>query len=253
MNIDLQERLKTRALTTPLKISLQIFLCLCLIGVSRPSFAQVDDDQLGGWYMYFWSLAQKGDDDQGKFGLQGDIQYRNWNVAGDLEQLMLRGGVTYQPARMKSKFTLGYANITKGDFGESDKTVQENRIYQEALVPQRLGTRVYLTHRYRYEQRLTDAEKVRTRFRYALFINVPLNQANLKKGAVYLALYDELFVNGQRDIGGGAQVEFFDINRAYGALGYSITDRIRTQFGYMQQTTNSMNKGQLQLSLHQSW
>ena len=60
-------------------------------------------------------------------------------------------------------------------------------------------------------------------------------------------------MNGERDIGGGQSVQFFDRNRAYGALGYSIADRLRTQFGYMQQTTNGVNKGQLQWSFHQSW
>ena len=192
--------------------------------------------------------------DQGKLGLQGDIQYRNWNIAGDLEQLMLRAGATYQPAHMKAKFTLGYANITKGQFGEDSDTSRENRIYQEALIPHRVGTsRVYLTHRYRYEQRWTDAENLRTRFRYALFINIPFNRADLKQGAVYLALYDEIFVNGERDVGGGDSVNFFDINRAYGAIGYSLTNSLRAQLGYMQQTTQDQNKGQLQLSLHQAW
>ena len=227
---------------------IKLLLFLFMITLSPHSFAQVNDDQLGGWYMYFWSVSQKKDktdNDQSKWGLQGDIQYRNWNVAGDLEQLLLRGGVTYKPSSMKKgKFTLGYAHITTGEFGDGTDTVEENRIYQEGLIPHRVGTRVFLTHRYRYEQRFTDADKVRTRFRYALFMNIPFNRKDLKKGAIYLALYDEVFVNGERDIGGGATVDFFDRNRAYGALGYSLTNRLRTQFGYMQQTTNSWNKGQ---------
>jgi hypothetical protein len=32
-----------------------------------------------------------------QFGIQGDVQYRNWNTLGDLEQLLLRSGVTYKP------------------------------------------------------------------------------------------------------------------------------------------------------------
>ena len=231
----------------------QVFLFLFICTLSPNGFAQVNDDQLGAWYMYFWSVSQKKDNNQGKWGLQGDIQHRNWNVAGDLEQLMLRGGVTYQPANMKGKFTLGYAHITTGDFGDSSDTKEENRVYQEALIPHKVGSRVFLTHRYRYEQRFTDADKTRTRFRYALFMNIPFNRSDLKKGAIYLALYDEIFVNGERDIGGGQTEQFFDINRAYGALGYSLTDRLRTQLGYMQQTKNDWNKGQLQLSLHQAW
>lgn len=46
---------------------------------SSAAFAQatVDDDQLGGWYMYFWSLPGEENKTQGRLGLQGDIQYRN--------------------------------------------------------------------------------------------------------------------------------------------------------------------------------
>jgi hypothetical protein len=110
-----------------------------------------------------------------------------------------------------------------------------------------------LTHRYRFEQRWVQGQDMRTRFRYNLFLNIPFNQDDLKAGAIYLALYNELFINGQRDIGNGNTVEIFDRNRAYLALGYSITDKLRTQLGYMEQTTNSVSKGQLQVSLHQSF
>ena len=233
---------------------LMMLVITCSLSPSL-SHAQVDDEQLGGWYMYFWSLSQERESESegGTFGLQGDLQYRNWNVAGDLEQLLLRGGFTYQPPQTKMKLILGYAHISTGEFGTSDQTTMENRIYQELLIPHQVAPRVFLTHRYRYEQRLTEAEELRTRFRYALFINISLNQPTLKEGAIYLALYDEIFINGERNLGGDQRTPFFDINRAYGALGYSISDRLRTQLGYMQQTKNSLNKGQLQLSLHQAW
>ena len=81
-------------------------------------------------------------------------------------------------------------------------------------------------------------------------MNVPLNRDNLKKGAVYLSLYNEIFINGERDIGGGREVEIFDRNRLYGAIGYSLRDSLRVQFGYMHQKTDNVSKGQIQLSLH---
>ena len=98
-----------------------------------------------------------------------------------------------------------------------------------------------------------DDQDFRTRFRYNIFVNIPFNQPDLKKGAVYLALYNELFVNAQKDIGNGRTVEYFDRNRTYGAIGHSLSDKLRMQLGYMQQTTNAWSKGQLQLSLHHSW
>ena len=227
-----------------------LLVMMMTLGSLQSALAQPDEDQLGGWYMYFWSVPGGETETQGRFGLQGDIQYRNWDAMGDLEQLLLRGGVTYRPKQIKAKLTLGYAYISTGEFGDGSDTVAEHRIYQEALLPHKLAGHLYLTHRFRYEQRIVETPDLRTRYRYALFINVPLNQANLKKGAIYLAAYDEVFINGQRGIGDGISVQFFDRNRAYGALGYSILDTLRVQAGYMQQTTTSWSKGQFQLSLH---
>ena len=77
-----------------------------------------------------------------------------------------------------------------------------------------------------------------------------LNQDNLGQGAWYLSFYNEIFINGETDIGDGREVEVFDRNRLYGAVGYSLSDSLKIQGGYMHQSTNSVEKGQIQLSLH---
>mgnify|MGYP001821351080 CR=1 FL=1 len=226
-------------------------LPLLLVGTlfAVPARAQIDEEQLGAWYMYFFN-TRIGDS---RWGFQGDGQFRNWDMGGDLEQLLLRGGVTYSPGESGVRLTFGYANITTGEFGPGDDTVKEDRIYQEALVPHRVAKRVYLNHRFRYEQRWVENQDFRTRFRYAIFVNVPLNQLDLSKGAVYLAFYDEIFVNGEQNIGDGRRVNYFDRNRLYGAVGYSLTDRLRLQAGIMRQTSENLSKNQFQLSLHHSF
>lgn len=211
--------------------------------------AQVDEDQPGAWYMYFFNARF----DDSRWGFQGDAQFRNWNLGSDLEQLLLRGGITYTPKAHAATFTFGYASITTGEFGSGNDTSREDRIYQEALLPHKLGTRVFLRHRFRYEQRWVDDQDFRSRFRYALFVDVPLNREDLKSGAVYLALYNEVFLNGEHDIGDGRSVNTFDRNRAYAALGYSLSDTLRLQGGYMYQDTDRVEKGQFQLSLHQAF
>lgn len=210
--------------------------------------AQIDEDKLGAWYMYFFNTTFK----ESVWGLQGDIQYRNWNIGGDLEQLLLRGGLTYQPKNADIKFTLGYGNVTTGRFGSDDATTSESRIYQEALFPVKFGNRFYTNHRFRYEQRFVEDQDFRTRYRYNLFLNIPLNKAAMDKNTIYLALYNELFINGQRNIGSGNTVEIFDRNRFYSALGYVIKEGLKIQFGIMNQTTDNWSKNQLQLSLHHS-
>ncbi|MCP9237432.1 DUF2490 domain-containing protein [Lewinella sp. JB7] len=230
----------------------RLLLYVLPVLLSYPLSAQSvpNDDQLGAWYMYFYNHSF-GEGSQ--WGIQGDAQYRNFNLGGDLEQLLLRSGITFAPTDAGITFTLGYANITTGTQGDSDATTGESRVYQEALFPQRIGERFLLTHRLRYEQRWVEGQDFRTRYRYNLFLNVPLNDTDLGEGIVYLALYNELFMNGQRDIGDGRSVQFFDRNRTYIGVGYGLRSNLRTQLGWMKQTTNARGKGQLQVSLHHSW
>jgi hypothetical protein len=211
--------------------------------------AQIDEDKLGAWYMYFFNTTFK----ESQWGIQGDIQYRNWNLGGDLEQLLLRGGLTFKPQNTDIKFTLGYGNVTSGVYGNSNSTSSESRIYQEALFPVKFGNRFYTKHRFRFEQRFVENQDFRTRYRYNLFLNIPLNKSTMDKNTIYLALYNELFINGQRDIGDEKTVEIFDRNRLYGAMGYVIKKGFNIQLGVMNQATDNWTKKQLQLSLHQTF
>ena len=121
-------------------------------------------------------------------------------------------------------------------------------------LPQKLGERVFFYGIVFASSNAGSTIKTfRTRFRYALFADIPLNQPDLSEGAVYLALYNELFINGERDIGRGRTVDTYDRNRTYAALGYSLSDTMRLQGGYMYQHSNGVEKGQLQLSLHHSF
>jgi hypothetical protein len=207
------------------------------------------EDQLGAWYMYFFNMRFG----KSQFGIQGDYQFRFWNWGSDLEQILLRTGVTYRPKNADIMFTLGYANITTGAFGDSDATFNESRMYQEALFPQKIGSRFLLTHRIRYEQRWVEGQDFRTRYRYNLFLNVPLNNTQLAAKTVYVAFYNEIFINGQQSIGDGLTVEYFDRNRTYLGLGYGLRNNLRLQVGWMNQMTNNLTKAQAQFSLHHSF
>ena len=222
-------------------------ICSTLIPTNAKS--QIDNEQLGAWYMYFFSKQFQGS----VFGFQGDIQYRNWNIAGDLEQLLIRTGATYKPDGTQIKFTLGYGNITTGTFGDVKSTTLESRIYQEAIFPVKFGNRFYTTHRFRYEQRFVENQNFRTRYRYNLFLNIALSKPNMEPKTLYLALYNELFINGQRNIGENKSVEIFDRNRFYTALGYVISKGLKVQAGLMNQSTNNWKKNQLQISLHHNF
>ncbi len=225
-----------------------LIIILVVLGntIDGKMYAQTNEDALGSWYMYFFN----GNFGDSRWGFQGDVQYRNWNIIGDLEQLLLRGGITYSPEVASIKFTLGYGNITSGMYGPGNSTSAESRIYQEALYPVRLGQRWYLNHRLRFEQRFVENQEFRTRYRYNLFVDIPLSKAEMVEKALYLALYDEIFINGKRRIGNGNEVQLFDRNRFYVGLGYMISSTMKVQLGFMNQTTDLLSKNQLQLSLH---
>lgn len=225
----------------------RFFFLIAAFFIALSSQAQtIDEDQLGAWYMYFFNKKFG----ESQFGIQGDYQFRYWNAGSDLEQILLRTGFTYNPKNTNVTLTLGYGNITTGTFGDNDDTVNESRIYQEALIPQKIGQRLFLTHRFRYEQRFVEGQDFRTRYRYNIFANITLNGTSLSKGVVYLALYNELFINGQLSIGDGRSVQSFDRNRTYLGVGYGLAKNLRMQLGWMKQTTVNWAKGQAQVSLH---
>lgn len=211
--------------------------------------AQIDEDELGAWYTYAWNATF----DERRIGFQGDIQYRNWDYVGDLEQLLVRAGVTFRFNESRALYTAGVAHITSGAYGDRSATTAERRAYQEASIPGRIGRKVFLTHRFRFEQRWLDGQDFRTRLRYFFGLSVPFNQDTLGKGAVYLSFYNELFANLERDIGDGRRVDSFDRNRAYLAIGRSLRDDLRLQVGYMFQKTETVGKGQLQINFIQTF
>lgn len=226
------------------------YISICIIALNLNTiYSQINENKLGAWYMYFFNTKFK----ESGFGLQGDIQYRNWNIGGDLEQLLLRSGITYKPKNIDIKFTFGYGNITSGAYGNSNNTTSESRIYQEAIFPVVFGKRIHTKHRFRYEQRWNNNQDIRTRYRYNIFLNIPINNSNMEKNTIYLALYNEIFINGQKNIGKNKTVEIFDRNRFYTALGYVVNNNIKIQLGQMLQSTNSWEKRQLQLSLHHNF
>lgn len=227
-------------------VSLLIFLFLF---APKQGGAQPNQEQIGAWYMYFVNHDFK----NSQWGFQGDVQFRNWDYGSDLEQLLIRAGVTFRPKNANIKFTVGYGSITTGVFGDSDGTSYESRIYQEALYPVKFGNRFYTSHRFRYEQRFVENQDFRTRYRYNFFINVPINRSEMTARTFYLALYNELFINGERGIGNGNSVELFDRNRFYSALGFIIKKGMKVQIGIMNQATDGWKKNQFQLSFHHSF
>ncbi len=206
---------------------------ICLLPLS--SLAQNSD--AGAWYIYFGNqkIAPR-------WNWWNEVQYRNFNLAGDLEQLLLRTAIGYSLKDLAHNLQLGYAFILSEPYtpGTSLKTrTIEHRLYQQFLTRQTIG-RLVLQHRYRLEERFLP-NRFRLRARYFLSANIPLNKPAMGKGVAYLSAYNEVFLHLDRPV--------FDRNRLYGGAGIGITDYLRIETGWMYQILENTYRPQWQVML----
>ncbi|NNC50417.1 MAG: DUF2490 domain-containing protein [Flaviramulus sp.] len=212
-----------------LKIKLTIVALIIMLML--PKFTQSQESDFGNWLIYIGNLKL----DQ-KWNIHNEIQYRNYNAIGDLEQLLLRTGIGYTFNESKNNILFGYGYILSDNYiGDSDEkvSVNEHRIFQQFVSKQNVG-RVKLSHRYRFEQRFVEND-FKLRFRYFLALNIPLGSVESSK--YYLSAYNEIFLNNKSSI--------FDRNRLYGGLGYNLNKNIRLEVGYMNQFFESTHRDQL--------
>lgn len=209
-----------------------IIIIISLFFFSTNSYGQ--DSNLGNWLIYIGSKKINE-----KWNLHHEVQYRNYNAIGDLEQLLLRTGLGYQLTD-NSNFLLGYGYILSQNYvGISDDKVDvnEHRIFQQLITKQKVG-KVDLQHRYRFEQRFVE-DDYRMRFRYFLGASLPLKEIGDTGKLLYLSAYNEVFLNTEGNK--------FDRNRLYGGLGYRLNPKMRFELGYMNQFLANGNRDQVNL------
>ena len=203
---------------------------ICIIGTALISLSAASQENgLGNWLIYIGSKQLNS-----KWNLHHEIQYRNYNILGDLEQLLIRTGLGYDIGS-KSNILLGYGYINSENFtgdANDQTTVEEHRIFQQFITKQTIGS-VSLQHRYRFEQRFVESD-FKTRFRYFLGINLPL-----KNPKYYLSAYNEIFLNGKSNV--------FDRNRVYGGLGCKISKGVKLELGYMSQVFETSSRDQINI------
>ena len=197
-----------------------------------PLFSQAQDSDLGNWLIYIGNKKLNS-----KWNIHNELQYRNYNAVGDLEQLLLRTGLGYN-INDKNNILLGYGYILSENYiGDTDEkvSVNEHRIFQQFTTKQSVG-KVGLSHRYRFEQRFVE-DDFKMRFRYFLGIKIPLQYKEDGNSPLYLSAYNEIFLNTESSV--------FDRNRVYGGLGYTFSKQLRLELGYMNQFFESSGRDQI--------
>ncbi|KUJ53447.1 DUF2490 domain-containing protein [Chryseobacterium sp. JAH] len=207
---------------------------LLLISFSVPFSAQNSD--LGAWYMYFGNNKISK-----KLNFHNEIQYRNFDGIGDLEQLLIRTGIGYDLTENNNNILLGYGFILSQPYVNGEKTENiEHRIFQQFITKQKFG-RFNIQHRYRLEERFLE-DDFRMRFRYYLGFNVPVTSKEMLPKTLYISAYNEIFLHLDSPV--------LDRNRVYGALGFVINKNMRIEAGYMNQIQENKNRGQVQIGFY---
>ena len=197
------------------------------------SFAQ--DSSLGNWLIYFGNKQISSE-----WNWHHEVQYRNYNVIGDLEQLLIRTGFGYNLTENNNNILLGYGFIVSENYiGDSDEKIDlnEHRIYQQFITKQSLG-KIKLSHRYRFEQRFVESD-FRMRFRYFLSLNLPFTVKEDDTYNWYASAYNEIFLNTKSSV--------FDRNRLYCGIGYKLNSSVRFEIGYMNQFFETSGRDQLNI------
>tara|TARA_B100000767_G_scaffold140977_1_gene133183 strand:- start:154 stop:756 length:603 start_codon:yes stop_codon:yes gene_type:complete len=193
---------------------------------------QAQGSDVGNWLIYIGNKKVNS-----KFNLHNEIQYRNYDAIGDLEQLLLRTGLGYTFKDNSSNLLLGYGYIVSENYKDENEkyAINEHRIFQQFTSSQTIGS-IKIQHRYRFEQRFVALD-FNQRFRYFVSFNIPLK---IKKNTqTYLSVYNEIFLNTNSPV--------FDRNRLYGGIGYNINNNIRVEIGYMNQFFEKYNRDQLNI------
>ena len=89
----------------------KIKVAILILGLILPISAQSQDSDFGNWLIYIGNkkLSQK-------WNLHNEVQYRNYNTIGDLEQLLLRVGLGYTFNESKNNVLLGYGYILSENY-----------------------------------------------------------------------------------------------------------------------------------------
>ena len=212
----------------------KVTISITILFLSTYSYSQKSN--VGNWFIYFGNQKINK-----KWNWHNEVQYRNYNFIGDINQLLIRTGIGYNLSENNDNILLGYGFIQSHTFNATGvKDVKnEHRIFQQFITKQNIHN-FYVQHRYRIEERFL-ADDFKIRFRYFLSVNKPLNKKALEKNAVYLSAYNEIFLNTKKPV--------FDRNRLYGGVGYCINNFIRIETGFMSQMREDKKQSQFQIIL----
>jgi hypothetical protein len=212
-----------------------LLMAVLACALMMPTITVSQESDFGNWLIYIGNKKLNS-----KWNIHNEVQYRNYDAVGDLEQLLLRTGIGYNLSENNHNLLLGYGYIFSENYipQTQEKTdVNEHRIFQQFTSKDQIGI-VSLIHRYRFEQRFVE-EDFKMRLRYFLAAKFPLIKVEDGQSKLYLSAYNEVFLNTNSTV--------FDRNRVYGGVGYQLNKQVRIEAGYMNQLFEASSRDQFNL------
>jgi hypothetical protein len=142
-----------------------------------------------------------------------------------------KGGISYAIAENYTVL-IGGGRYGTGDYNyvSAKNAFNEKRAWEQLSYTHNLG-RLMFEHRYRVEQRWINSV-FRSRFRYRLNLQLPINHSSIEPGTLYLSAFDEIFL--------GNQQFSWERNRMSAQLGFQFSPSVVLQAGWMNEDNNSV-------------
>jgi hypothetical protein len=192
-----------------------IFLLISVRGYSQ------SEDKPGSWYIYngFFNVSPKVE-------LFFETQLRTYEVFSNPETFFIRPYFDYNITK-QVQMGLGleyHKNWTYDAVPENKVSSEEFRVTLQTMLFQKVG-RVALQHRYRYEFRNVEADKLQ-RMRYRIQATIPLNSKSMEAGTIFLNTFNEIMIDTNPAFN-------FSQDRIYLAGGYQFNQALNLQVGYL--------------------
>jgi hypothetical protein len=183
-----------------------------------------------------------------RWSLHTEGHWRRANLGKDWQQLLLRPAINFH-VNEHVLLTQGYSYYFNHAYGEHPIKYQnwEHHIYQQIQVSGQAIGRARLQHRFRMEERFIARLKpskddsaqgeftgytYQNRFRYRVWLTMPLGHEKIEPGVFSAQLYDELFLN----FGDSQRLDYIQQNRISALLGYQVSKPVSILAGYLYQT-----------------
>jgi len=179
------------------------------------------EDKLGSWFIYngFFNISPKVE-------LFFETQLRTYETFSNPETFFLRPYFNYNITKqVQTGLGLEYhRNWTYDAIPENKVSTEEFRVTLQTMLFQKEG-RVALQHRYRYEFRYVEADKLQ-RMRYRIQATIPLTSKSMEAGTIFLNTFNEIMIDTKPGFN-------FSQDRIYLAGGYQFNQALNLQVGYL--------------------